>query len=91
MIDYSMIKNQNRSRILRAFREKNIIQKKELSDLLGLSITTVTTNARQLLEEGLIEEVGIAESTGGRKPVVFKFLKSAKVSFGVDQIGRAHV
>jgi predicted NBD/HSP70 family sugar kinase len=87
MIDYleqSMIKNQNRSRILRAFREKNIIQKKELSDLLGLSITTVTTNTRQLLEEGLIEEVGIAESTGGRKPVVFKFLKSAKVAFGVD-------
>ena len=53
MIDYleqSMIKDQNRSRILRAFREKNIIQKKELSDLLGLSITTITTNTRQLLE-----------------------------------------
>lgn len=82
--EQSMIKSQNRSRILRAFREKNIIQKKELSDLLGLSITTVTTNTRQLLEEGFIEEVGIAESTGGRKPVVFKFLKSAKVSFGVD-------
>lgn len=84
MIDYSIIKNQNRSLIMRAFREKNIIQKKELSDLLGLSITTITTNTRQLLEEGYIEEVGIAESTGGRKPVVFKFLKSAKVSFGVD-------
>ncbi|HSN67291.1 MAG TPA: ROK family transcriptional regulator [Fusibacter sp.] len=84
MIDYSIIKSQNRSLILRAFREKNIIQKKELSDLLGLSIPTVTTNTRQLLEEGYIEEVGIAESTGGRKPVVFKFLKSAKVSFGVD-------
>lgn len=87
MIDYleqSMIKDQNRSRILRAFREKNIIQKKELSDLLGLSITTITTNTRQLLEEGLIEEIGIAESTGGRKPVVFKFAKEARVSFGVD-------
>lgn len=84
MIDYRIIKNQNRSLIMRAFREKNIIQKKELSDLLGLSITTVTTNTRQLLEEGYIEEVGIAESTGGRKPVVFKFLKFAKVSFGVD-------
>ena len=87
MIDYieqSMIKDQNRSRILRAFREKNVIQKKELSDLLGLSITTITTNTKQLLDEGLIEEIGIAESTGGRKPVVFKFVKAAKISFGVD-------
>ncbi|MDH8676813.1 ROK family transcriptional regulator [Fusibacter bizertensis] len=83
-LDQSIIKNLNRSRILRAFREKEIIQKKELVDSLNLSITTVTTNTRRLLEEGLIEETGIAESTGGRKPVVFKFIKSAKVSFGVD-------
>ena len=83
-LDQSIIKNLNRSRILRAFREKEIIQKKELVDSLNLSITTVTTNTRRLLDEGLIEETGIAESTGGRKPVVFKFIKSAKVSFGVD-------
>ncbi|GAB6109401.1 ROK family protein [Fusibacter bizertensis] len=83
-LDQSTIKNLNRSRILRAFREKDIIQKKELVDSLNLSITTITTNTRRLLEEGLIEEIGIAESTGGRKPVVFKFIKTAKVSFGVD-------
>lgn len=83
-LDQSVIKSLNRSRILRAFREKDIIQKKELVDLLNLSITTVTANTRQLLEEGLIDEIGIAESTGGRKPVVFKFMKNAKVSFGVD-------
>lgn len=83
-IEPSDIKSLNRSRILRAFRENDIIQKKDLVDLLGLSITTVTTNTRHLLKEGYIEEMGIAESTGGRKPVVFKFLKNAKVSFGVD-------
>lgn len=83
-LDQSVIKNLNRSRILRAFRENDIIQKKELVDSLNLSITTITTNTRRLLEEGLIEETGIAESTGGRKPVVFKFIKEAKVSFGVD-------
>ncbi len=83
-LDQSIIKNLNRSRILRAFRENEIIQKKELVDSLNLSITTVTTNTRRLLEEGLIEETGIAESTGGRKPVVFQFIKTAKVSFGVD-------
>ena len=83
-VDLNDIKNLNRSRILRAFRENGIIQKKEMVDLLGLSITTVTTNTRYLLKEGFIEEMGIAESTGGRKPVVFKFLENAKVSFGVD-------
>lgn len=83
-LDQSIIKTLNRSRILRAFRENEIIQKKELADALRLSITTVTTNTNQLLEEGLIEETGIAESTGGRKPVVFQFLKNAKVTIGVD-------
>jgi len=84
MINNYDIKNLNRSRILRVIREKEIVQKKELVDILNLSITTVTTNTRILLEEGLIEEMGIAASTGGRKPVVFKFLKNSKVSLGVD-------
>lgn len=74
----------NGSRILRAFRDHDVIQKRELVDLLDLSITTVTAITRQLLEAGLIDEIGIAESTGGRKPVVLRFLKDARVSFGVD-------
>lgn len=83
-MDQSTIKRINRARILKVFRDHEIIQKKDLAEGLGLSITTVTTNTRQLIEEGLIEETGIAESTGGRKPVVFKFNKNARVSFGVE-------
>ncbi|HAS73817.1 MAG TPA: hypothetical protein DCS67_06705, partial [Clostridiales bacterium UBA8960] len=83
-LDQSSIKSLNRSRLLRAFRDNDVIQKKELVERLNLSITTVTAHTRELLDEGLIDDIGIAESTGGRKPVVFKFMKNAKVSFGVD-------
>lgn len=78
------IKEINRAIILKAFRENNVVQKNDLVQMLGLSITTVTSNTNALLEEGFIECVGIAESTGGRKPVVFQFIKNARVTIGVD-------
>lgn len=83
-IDQSIIRNQNRAHILKAFRANQIIQKKDLVEHLNLSITTVTTITKQLLDEGLIEMVGFSESTGGRKPLVFQFIKDASVAFGVD-------
>ena len=51
-MDQSTIKRINRARILKVFRDHEIIQKKDLAEGLGLSITTVTTNTRQLIEEG---------------------------------------
>lgn len=83
-INQKQIKITNRANILRAFREYDIVQKNDLVQMLDLSITTVTSNTNILLEEGFIKRIGIAKSTGGRKPVVFQFIKDAYVSFGVD-------
>ena len=52
--------------------------------MLDLSITTVTSNTNILLEEGLIKRIGIAKSTGGRKPVIVQFIKNAYASLGVN-------
>jgi len=83
-INQKQIKVLNRANILKAFREHEVVQKNDLVQMLGLSITTVTSNIKSLLEEGFIESVGIAKSTGGRKPVVLQFVKNARVTIGVD-------
>lgn len=83
-IDQKQIKVLNRANIMKAFREQGVVQKNDLVKMLGLSITTVTSNTNQLVEEGFIKTGGIAKSTGGRKPVVFQFEKNARVTIGVD-------
>jgi predicted NBD/HSP70 family sugar kinase len=44
----------------------------------------------ELKEEGIVEEAGMATSTGGRKPVIIRFLPNSRYSIGVD-LGRDYV
>ncbi len=83
-LDQSQIKIRNKAMILNAFRTSKSLKKQDLVQKLALSITTVTTNVNELLEEGLIIKQGIAESTGGRKPLVLEIDKSSRVSIGID-------
>lgn len=78
------IKEMNRVKIIKIIKDRKEITKQEIAELLRLSIPTVTTNINQLVEEGLVEEAGVAKSTGGRKPIVLKFVENAKYSFGVN-------
>lgn len=45
------------------------LSRNTLAKLTGLSPSTVTMIAKDLLDEGIIREVGCDKSTGGRKPV----------------------
>lgn len=78
------IKEINRVNIINIFRLKGETTKYEIAKTLGLSIPTITLRVKQFIEEGLVKEVGVAESTGGRKPVVLGFVKESRYSFGVD-------
>lgn len=78
------IKEMNRVKIIKIIKDRQETTKQEISELLGLSIPTVTTNINQLVEEGLVEEAGVAKSTGGRKPIVLKFVENARYSIGVN-------
>jgi predicted NBD/HSP70 family sugar kinase len=55
-----------------------------------LSRSTVTEIIKDLLKTGLVAEIGIGESSGGRKPIVLEFQDDAKVILGID-IGATHV
>ncbi len=56
----------------------------EISREIDISTPTITKNINQLMIEGMAEEAGVSESTGGRKPMVIKFLPDAYYSVGVE-------
>lgn len=84
IVDQEVIKDSNRKKILQLLYNKRELTKQEISKRLNISIPTVTNNINTLIEEGIVEEAGVAESTGGRKPVIVKFLSDSRYSFGVD-------
>jgi len=66
------------------------ISRAEIARRTGLSRSTVSETVDALLPTGLIAEVGIAPSNGGRPPVVLEFRDDACAILGVD-MGAAHV
>ena len=75
---------------LRLIWEEQRISRAEISRRTGLSRSTVSETVDALLPTGLIAEVGVGPSNGGRPPVVLEFQDDAYAILGVD-MGAAHV
>lgn len=84
IVDQETIKDANKKKILNLLYKKRELTKQDIAKETGISIPTVTNNINELIEEGIVEEAGVAVSTGGRKPVVVRFLPYSRYSFGVD-------
>ncbi len=78
------IKDTNQKKILTLLIEKREQSKQEIAKETSLSIPTVTMNVSRLLALGLVEEAGVSASTGGRKPMIIRFLPNSRYAFGVD-------
>jgi len=61
-----------------------IISKQELHELSGYTISTLTRVLEELIGEGLIEETGFGESTGGRRPTLYQIRADYGYIFGLD-------
>jgi len=83
-IDQESIKESNKKKIFNLIAQKREYTKQDISREIGVSIPTVITNVNELIEEGFVEAAGVAGSTGGRKPIIIKFLPDSKYSFGVE-------
>lgn len=82
-INHSKIKETNRKKIITLLLEKNEITKLDISRILDISITTVSTNIGELKKKGIVEDVRSLESTGGRKAIAIKLDENCKYSIGV--------
>lgn len=72
------------NRMLASSRLTNgqVLSRSELAKLTGLSRATIAILAAELLDAGLVEEVGLGVSTGGRRPMLLKFNPSAATALG---------
>ncbi len=73
-----------KSKILEYLLSYETTSKVALAKELGLSMPTVINNVNELMEQGMILEVGQLQSTGGRKAVSLSINRSYRQAVGVN-------
>jgi predicted NBD/HSP70 family sugar kinase len=77
------IRDINRQIVLNYVREREPISRAEIARESALQRSTVSAIVDALQGEGLIEEVGEGESTGGRPPTLLRLRTAGAVAIGV--------
>ncbi len=78
------VKKNNRNRIYRYICKCKTVSNPDISYALKVSLPTVIQNTKELLELGLIEEVGELQSTGGRRAKALAAVADYKLALGLD-------
>ncbi|HEX5885487.1 MAG TPA: ROK family transcriptional regulator [Pyrinomonadaceae bacterium] len=78
------IRDINRQIVLNYVREREPISRAEISRETALQRSTISAIVEDLKTEGLVEEVGEGESTGGRRPTLLKLRAAGPIALGVS-------
>ncbi|MDI6782768.1 MAG: ROK family protein [bacterium] len=74
----------HRAVFLNLIRKRGPLSRTYIYKTTNIRITTVTDVVKELIESGIVIEVGSAASTGGRKPVLLSINPAAGSIIGVD-------
>ena len=77
------IRDINRQIVLNYVREREPISRAEIARETDLQRSTISAIVEALETEGLIEEIGEGESTGGRRPTLLKLRTKEAIAIGV--------
>jgi predicted NBD/HSP70 family sugar kinase len=77
------IRDINRQIVLNYVREREPISRAEIARETDLQRSTISQIVESLKDEGLVEEVGEGESTGGRRPTLLKLRTKEAIAIGV--------
>ena len=78
------IRDINRQIVLNYVREREPISRAEIARETELQRSTISAIVEDLKTEGLVEEVGEGESTGGRRPTLLKLRAVGPIAIGVS-------
>ena len=78
--NHSNVRRINRNVILNIIRERQPISRVVISGIIGLTKSTISNIVNELIAEGLVQEMSVAESTGGRKPTLLKMASAGIIS-----------
>ena len=84
------VKKNNRNRIFRYICKCGTVSNPDISYATKMSLPTVTMLTKELMAEGLVEEVGELQSTGGRRAKALAVAANARQAAGLD-ITRHHI
>lgn len=84
------VKKNNRNRVYRYICKHGTVSNPEISYEVKISLPTVTQITKELIDQGLIEEVGELQSTGGRRAKALAVVANAKQTVGLD-ITKNHI
>jgi glucokinase-like ROK family protein len=77
-------KEHNRNLVLNILLEHDRISRAEIARITHLTRTTVSDIVTDLMAEGLVEEVGLGSSIGGKSPILLSVLEDARCLIGLD-------
>jgi predicted NBD/HSP70 family sugar kinase len=78
------IRDINRQIVLNYVRDREPISRAEIARETALQRSTVSTIVESLKSDGLIEEIGEGESTGGRRPTMLRLRTAGPIAIGVS-------
>jgi N-acetylglucosamine repressor len=78
-----LIKDMNRSLLLNIIRQQRQVSRKQLTDISGLSVGSVSGIVNDLLANDWIQEIGEGDYTGGRRQTIIKLNPTAGYAIGV--------
>ncbi|WP_285733200.1 ROK family transcriptional regulator [Nocardiopsis sp. ATB16-24] len=83
----------SRAAVLDVIRAAGTISRVGLVEATGFTGATISTVVRGLIDDGLVREVGRAESTGGKPRVLLRLAQEARYAVGVhiDPVGITYV
>jgi len=81
---HQLTKQHNQDLVLRTIFDHESISRAEIARLTKLTRATVSDLVASLIEEGLVEEVGYGESSGGKNPILLVLVADSRYLIGLN-------
>ena len=78
------IKKQNQNLVLKLFFEELSISRAEIARITRLTRTTVSEIVAELIDAGLVQEIGIGSSIGGKSPILLSLVDDSRYLVSLD-------
>lgn len=82
--DQALVKKINKSLVLDTIRQYAPLSRTQVSQSTGLNKATISNLVQELIDDQLVLESGQGQSSGGRKPLILLFNKTAGYAAGVE-------
>jgi predicted NBD/HSP70 family sugar kinase len=81
---HQLTKQHNRDLVLKTIFDNKTISRAEIARITKLTRTTVSDVVARLMAEGLVEEVGLGSSIGGKSPILLSLVADSRYLIGLN-------